>query len=350
MNDIQTAFEKILKLKKWFSIFAKLDKRFEAEKIWARWIITHRSLQKQKHFFLPTIGTDNDLQIISELVLKGSTVNHAKNHYNALLQQCAEICKHEHGHEPKMVDLDLDFDSENSSVIFGVKDSKFLFKLPAPVYDKLLKMHHFCQHGLSGMSDQHIWHMFSMYHLLDGVSLQWAVPRNVFKYIHNEFGCDTEIFASPINAYYRNYYSLFEIDKMFNSKGNFFTAPLTEFKSGCYQINPPFIDIIFTETSLRVLRLLEIADRDSMNLTFIYIMPDWRNLDGYEMLSGSKYCNSILTLRAGNHYYYNAQKQCYIKVHFNTKVLVMSTDPTICPAFKLKKIAGYFTNPHWQPV
>lgn len=341
-------FEDINKLKRWFADFAGLDKKYEAYKIWARWLITHMSLRKQPNVFLPSVGIDNDLQILLELTNKGC--KRASIHYRSLVEQVNQIVsKYEH---KLLIDssggynVKINIKNMGDSVCLSPTTKKGLsMTIPKSLYSRLTDMYRFTGKGLSAYMNNSIWRMYALYHMLDGKSLQWAVPKAVFKQLTREFGCVTELFASPLNANYKKYYSLYDVDRKFGSKGSFFEAPATDFKNGCYQINPPFIDVVFTETSTRVLKYLEDADVAGRELTFIYIMPDWDDLSGYDMLYTSKYCVRVIRVNAGEHYYYQSTNDTYVRVYFTTNVLILSTNSEICPDYKARKIISGFKNP-----
>lgn len=348
-SPILDLFEDINKLKRWFADFSDLDKKYEAYKIWSRWLITHMSLRKQPNMFLPSVGIDNDLQILVELSNKGCSTSRAEMHYKSMTQQIGEIVrKYDRkslidGNSGYNISFKITDICGNVRLDLGRKGLDYT--ISKTLYDRLADMYQYTRIGFPDYMDNCIWHMCLMYHMLDGKSLQWAVPKYVFKYLTREFGCVTELFASPLNANYKRYYSLFDIDRKFGSKGSFFDAPNRDFKSGCYQINPPFIDVIFTETSTRVLKYLEDADIDGRELTFIYIMPDWDNLSGFDMLYTSKYCARVIRVNAGEHYYYQSTNDSYVKVYFTTNVLILSTNSEICPDYKARKIISGFKNP-----
>jgi len=346
MNAVVELFIDIHRLKKWFIDFSRL-KKYEAYKIWARWLITHMSIQKQQNIFFPTIGIENDLQILLELTNKGSSKQHAICHYHAFIEQIHVIVKKYdrlrilNDNVNDLYSIKLNIIKSNDAVKLCY--NRFNFTLPMYIYDKLVDRYNYNnQHDMRCYMNHAIWQMYALYYLLDGKSLQWAVPVSVLKYLNKEFGCMTEIFASPINAYYNRYYSLYDVDKKFGSKGSFFDAPDSDFVTGCYQVNPPFIDIVFTETSAKILRYLDIADASGYKLTFIYIMPNWDNLSGFNILSESKYCVRVIRLNAGEHYYYQTINNSYIRVHFATNILILSTYADICPDYKSKKIANCF--------
>lgn len=358
MHDVLELFENIHQLKRWFVDFSGLNK-YEAYKIWARWIITHMSLHRQTNVFLPSVNTDSDLQIVIELMAKGCAQKHAQYHCAALAVRAREIAN---TFEKKsfidpigtsVYNLQIHAIHKGSDVIIGptssffLGSSRFRHSIPVSLWNRLYHMYDHSQVARfqQQFAIRSIWMMLTMYHLLDGKSLQWSVPKGVFECIQREFGCNTELFASPLNAYFKRYYSLFNIDQHFGAKGNFFTTPAAKFTEGCYQINPPFIDVLFSEISSRILDFLETADRNGKELTFIYVMPDWDKLGGFEILKTSKYCVKIKKIYAGEHFYKQAPRDRYIRVHFNTNILILSTNADVCSDYKMSQISYHFKHP-----
>ncbi len=79
-----------------------------------------------------------------------------------------------------------------------------------------------------------------------GSNEQLAVPDNVKKMWKNKYNINTELFASALNNYYPNFYSLFpDIEKEWGSLGSFndIVKPSTKVFA-----NPPFDEIIINET------------------------------------------------------------------------------------------------------
>ena len=168
--------------------------------------------------------------------------------------------------------------------------------------------------------------------MLDGKGLQWAIPTSVMSLLQTRFKCNTELFASPLNRLLDNYYSLFPLDKLFGSRGNFFLSPDSDFVSGAYEVNPPFIDSLFLKTTLRILRLLEIAEGNDKDLTFIYIMPKWTDFETYSLVKESQFCIKEIILRPYCHYYFQYITNTYIKAKFTTCIVILSTNPVLCDA------------------
>ena len=315
------------RLREWFIQYSGITKKHEAYKIWARWIITYQSLCKQTDCVIPVNGTDHDLQTVIEMTSKGMELMHAQMHYNALMDQCLKISKSKQDDRFPEVKTDTD---EAGLIILRSKSNQE-FKLMRSTYDKLKKqysMHKQQWKGLPLLFNSFCYSMIQRYDLLDGNSLQWAIPRRLFMFLNKNFQCDTELFASPFNAYFKKYYSLFDEDKYFGSLGNFFNAPDSKFQSGCYEVNPPFIEVLFNKISKRIICLLQNAELNNEELTFIYIMPDWKDLRGYDIIADNRYCKKIITMGKGKHYYYYGDSS--VRASFNSKMLILSTKYNVC--------------------
>lgn len=98
---------------------------------------------------------------------------------------------------------------------------------------------------------------------------QLALNVEYKKMLENKYKIDTELFASPINFYFPNYYSLFpHLEKYFGSKGRFSSIDTLEAKY--YFSNPPFEDEILFQASLKYILLMK-----KCNSHFITTIPIW---------------------------------------------------------------------------
>ena len=69
----------------------------------------------------------------------------------------------------------------------------------------------------------------------EGHGMQAALPDQVFKVLHDEFGVTQEMFASPFNCYFKRYCSAFaDTDSCFGSNGSFFDYEPAE---GCLYLH-----------------------------------------------------------------------------------------------------------------
>ena len=273
----------------------------EAQKIWSRWVITQRCFGHAKSHFLP-YRPAVDAQLMLELVEKGSTSKQAE----ALEAWLRASANQWNGRYP------LPATTDNVLAVKSNGDRN--------LKEKLLRTHV----GPEFAAERDVHLCLCKYQLLEGRGLQWALPHELFDYLRVKLQCHTELFASPLNHYYTNYYSLFPSDKAFGSLGSFFSAPDSAFtvNGGCFQVNPPFIDSVFTAVTQRVLRLLNTTKQP---LTFVYIMPKWVNFRTYRWLCDSIYCVKVIVLRPNEHSYYQAETNTYVKARFSTVLLVLST-------------------------
>lgn len=329
--DYVKYFNAIRKLREEFADKLGLSKHTEAYKIWARWVITHRSLFPQKNIFLLSDDLTTDTQIIIEITDKGVSTSDALKIYEWLIMKSTII---------NNIPIDGIINIVRNDHVLGDDKGVFSHVIDETIINKMNNLYitnnilpfSGCE-SRSSLYDKSkkeaIWICYTLYDLLEGKGLQWAVPRTVMRALTIHYGCKTELFASPINCYYQNYYSLFSFDMMFGSKGNFFDADPSEFTEGSFQINPPFIDPLFTELTKRILLFLSKAELNGKTLTFVYIMPEWSDCDGYEQLIASRYCVKVIKLLKDSHYYYHYDSCSYIRARFGTSVIIMSTDPSI---------------------
>lgn len=258
----------------------------EASKMFSRYIITHLSLFGSK--FSPIMPTDGnfDAQLINELQEKGCPLKNASQLERYLRQKSLEF----------------------RSISCPDFDVSWVPKF----YDFL---------GCNG--------------------LQWAVPPKLLEYFKTQLGCNTEIFASPYNRLYDRFYSLFELDKQLGSSGEFFSAPDSDFLEGVFQVNPPFIDAIFTKTTERLLQLLRKSDSE---LSFIYVMPNWKNFRTVRWVLESEYCVKVVDLKPNEHFYYEYTNGTYVKAKFASVLVILSNTNTIVHKVKYQDIIGLFHN------
>jgi hypothetical protein len=333
--NLVSYIDEILDLRGRFITISHVEKESEVMKIWARWIITHRSLCSQGNLVLPD-DNEYDSQLIVELQEKGSSKAHAYYLHNWLSTECCRINKNyrqiatvEYGGIHGVLPVITYLNGPASSVTLALDPTSQRPRpqiIPVSVYTRMSRNYT----GLPLQKNSYIWLCATIYNILDGKGLQWAVPPAVMELLQSNLGCYTELFASPLNAYNKHYYSLFPLDNVFGSKGNFFSAPARNFLEGTYQINPPFIDQLFTKTSERVLELLDIADASDRELTFIYIMPEWKDFITYNMISESRFCIKRIFFRSGQHYYYQYSNGSYIPTRFGSYMFFLSTNSKIC--------------------
>ena len=103
---------------------------------------------------------------------------------------------------------------------------------------------------------------------------QWALSPMLLGTLPNN---TLEGFASPLNNYFKRYYSLYADDKLFGALGNFFESAL---ENNMY-INPPFTPPIIENVVARMLR--------ESAINAILVTPQWPDADWYQQLQRSAF-------------------------------------------------------------
>ena len=136
---------------------------------------------------------------------------------------------------------------------------------------------------------------------------QASLTHNVFKTLQADFGVMAECFASPLNCYFSKYCSAFpDTDAMFGSMGSFFQFTPT---SGSYQVNPPFDEDVILASALHIEQLLARATKSEDPLSFVVIIPENKEENGWKHLQSSDFCAGLVTVPARQHAYYEGLQQ-----------------------------------------
>ncbi|CAI5742587.1 unnamed protein product [Hyaloperonospora brassicae] len=142
------------------------------------------------------------------------------------------------------------------------------------------------------------------YDSLDGGGFQAALNEECFDVLLKDFDCKMECFASPLNCRYSRFCSaFFDTDFAFGSVGSFFDfSP----RSGCFEANPPFIPKVIKRMAEYMTALLNAADGP---LTFIVIIPAWRETEGWKGLNASRFNQAHVSIPQKQHGYCEGKQQ-----------------------------------------
>jgi hypothetical protein len=105
-------------------------------------------------------------------------------------------------------------------------------------------------------------------------NMQAGPTSTAMKMISDMFNVNCEGFASPLNAFFSNYYSAFPIDTHFGSRGSLFQNDLPQ---GCYFLNPPFSERCISDTINYVLDQLEDAESVGEHLRILLLLRTYRS-------------------------------------------------------------------------
>lgn len=160
----------------------------------------------------------------------------------------------------------------------------------------------------------------------------WGLHPKFYSFINGHFKNSIECFASPFNNNLENYFSiLYDIDKYYNSKGDFFTNFLNV-NYEAYIINPPFIDTLI----IKVLNLIDQKMATNTVQIFLFI-PQWDDiiLPWFNKIK-LKYINSICNLNKYESVVFDYINNKSIKATFGTYFIYLNNiSIKLCNIMKL---------------
>lgn len=179
-------------------------------------------------------------------------------------------------------------------------------------------------------------------HGLIGGNMHAAAPETVFAWLKEELGVQVEMFASPLNCYFSNFFSAFpDVDTPFGSQGSFFDGGVTP--EGSFEVGPPYTEEVIELTAQRLFLLLNGSGTGP--LSFVLFVPDWEGAGGLALLDGQAFARYrrthsrdtpyLLALGQDHHYVSGIQffadagddaaRRYYVVPH-NTRVYVLQND------------------------
>ena len=245
----------------------------------------------------------------------------------------------------------------------------------APTVDSNCKATHACHLMLLALLLRYS--AMSGGHLLDdlrGGGMQGAIHEEVFDVLQKSTFSKprfVEGFASPFNAYLPSFTSAFpDIEWHFGSIGNFFS---TSFTQGCYEANPPFCPGLMNSMVDHIENCLDDANRQSLSLTFVVIVPTAKTLtsskeyaasvkrfafESFQRMISTTSCRLHVILPARDHGYIEGSQHLrptrYKQSGYDTSVIILQSNEARCDQLdeiKLKAdIAAAFASRHAEEL
>lgn len=138
---------------------------------------------------------------------------------------------------------------------------------------------------------------------LRGDSFHSTLGTPVWEVLRGRLGVACECYASPLNAHLPAYGSAFaDVEAPFGSRGPFSGfAPL----AGSFAVHPPNVSTLLAAAATHVLSLLAASDAAPGDhaLSFVVVLPGWRECAGYQVLSDSPHCSRRVLLAEADHGY-----------------------------------------------
>jgi phosphorylated CTD-interacting factor 1 len=169
------------------------------------------------------------------------------------------------------------------------------------------------------------------YKTIHGHGFQAACSPDLFRVLHEMLQVTMECFASPMNTYFARHCSAFgDVDSAFGSVGSFATFKPTR---GAYEVNPPFVAAVLDEASTWCEGLLERAELAKQPLTFIYVMPGWKETRAYSTLTASAFLRASVLIAAVDHGYCDGashqRRDPYRQSPYDTCIFVLRTSKAV---------------------
>lgn len=179
--------------------------------------------------------------------------------------------------QKEVIHTHVDTQLESNDMIISCDNKSFNVNIN--LYKKLLKLIENRHHNLEQQIILNlIWILVFRYDYFGMYNNngQLALDKSWKKKLYKKYSCDTELFASPFNSFYKNYYSLFpDLEKYFGSKGRF--NHVNKLNDKYYFSNPPFEEEIMYQASLKYIEFM-----NKYNSKFITTIPVWNKLESFE--------------------------------------------------------------------
>jgi hypothetical protein len=139
-----------------------------------------------------------------------------------------------------------------------------------------------------------------------------------------------ECFASPLNHKFQAFHSMFDEDRAFSGRGDFFqflSVNGGSLPSGNYEINPPFHVELMGKVADAVKSSVDIAMVTAYPLQIVCILPEWSDSEFIGVMESivQKYPGNAI--RRTKHYRYN--HVCNDRLRVNTIFYIISTNTVV---------------------
>lgn len=269
------------------------------------WLMKQHTRQKYRiDPVFPYFGDDDgsdDEQFIKALSIAAAV---PRDRVHQFLQRCSPVTLCNNAVEDlrafirgfdqrRLVDAELLREDGMVSVSAGCNTEQGVvchaYRIPGKLCDKLLHLYE--QSNLyATRENQHfvnlLFCILLRYDTLHSLNQQLAVHEEMYRYLVDRLGFETEMFASPINAVSLSYCSLYyDIERFFGSTGYFASS---RWIGGRYLANPPFEESIMEDMAEH---LRNDMSSSSQPISILVTIPAW---DKDEIKYGKYKCLEML--------------------------------------------------------
>jgi hypothetical protein len=332
VHKLEHYYYDVREFKGFFIKNCSVDKKYEAYKVWAHWLIRNLCEVSDNYHIIPNQKIAEDTDIINHLKEKGASPHKVHEFYNLVilkalyLHQKYNQLKIDHLNDPNKIKqvsqlIDYSTTEENGNLYHVYKFMETYIKHNDLKYKRLISLY-------KGDPECFKFYMFEVgfnYYILDGHSLQWCIPPKVFETLNKRLSVKTELFAAPTNVNLPLYCSLFHVDQQFGALDNFFNLDPQQVLEGTFEVNPPFIEKVFIKSSDMIVNFLEKSQYYNKDLMFVYIMPNWLDSKGYQLLISSPFLIDELIFNENKHFYYQSSNDRMVLANFESHILIIGT-------------------------
>jgi hypothetical protein len=264
--ELYNQYLRVESIQKWFK-----EMRGSSMLAWTDWLILYHSFAEQPDNLLAPNNPSNETKKhIMDLLMVGENDD---REVTALYQEWMNRAG-----EPDDIiyafNMDLDVDVRPLHDIMRLRVKNVSFDVHNDVYNNLLSRYNYRDNDVK----QQVWALLGNYYSLNHPPYQRSFVGEYITILKEKLHVTTEWFASPMNSYYDNYYSLFRNDTYFGSLGNIFnTSDKTTFV-GWHQVFPPFIPLLMEKTVNKVIDALKIAKGKKESLGIVLVLPESMDL------------------------------------------------------------------------
>lgn len=258
--NIYNQYTRTNEVQKWFKGNEGTDMH-----VWADWLILQHSFNPETDLYLPiTISEDIKSYLITRLTSTLGTKQTATvfvDEWTKIAHDSVDLTYHHFNY--------LKTYTKNIHDVVRLTTKDVSLDLHKNVYNNLKLRYVYKDKDI----EQQIWALVSNYQFLGYPPYQRSFIGSYIKLFKEQLDVKTEWFASPLNTYYDNYYSLFETDKYFGSLGNIFDIPNNTLFKGWHHVFPPPILMLVTQLLSKIKDALTVASKAKEDLGIILVLP-----------------------------------------------------------------------------
>ncbi|KRX03567.1 hypothetical protein PPERSA_04119 [Pseudocohnilembus persalinus] len=214
----------------------------------------------------------------------------------------------------------------NQDFLYLYNDENYTINILQENYDHISKMFDLNQNpqNIQSLKTFYIFELIFNYQFIGGIGYQWAFPPNMMKMLEEELKIECEVFASPLNHYFDQFHSLFDIDQYFGSYCSCLSNDIKDHIQGI-EVNPPFVEKMMVKNSQRILdHIIQKQMKDEFFICF-YCNP-WKDSQAYQILAQEKsLVIDTIDFQRLKHHYFDITKREFQVSPFNSFVIVIGT-------------------------